>query len=80
MRKFVFLALALALGFVVTALPTAQSGGDASYTPKRINKAVELLAAGDRSITSSFLVGAMKKAVAMRRPGLMHWLNVSRPV
>ena len=47
MRKFVFLALALALGFVVTALPMAQSGGDASYTPKRINKAVELLAAGE---------------------------------
>ena len=47
MRKFVFLSLALALGFVVTALPTAQSGGDASYTPKRINKAVELLAAGE---------------------------------
>ena len=47
MRKFVFLVLALALGFVVTALPMAQSGGDASYTPKRINKAVELLAAGE---------------------------------
>ena len=47
MRKFVFLVLALALGFVVTAVPMAQSGGDASYTPKRINKAVELLAAGE---------------------------------
>ena len=47
MRKFGFLALTLALGFIVTALPVAQSGGDASYTPKRINKAVELLAAGE---------------------------------
>ena len=45
MTKLVFLALAF--GVIVTALPLAQSGGDASYTPKRINKAVELLAAGE---------------------------------
>ena len=49
MRTLAFLALALTLAFGLTlsALPAAQSGGDATYTPTRINKAIELLDMGE---------------------------------
>ena len=43
MRKLAFVVLAP--GVAALTLPTAQ-GGDAGYKPKRINKMIELLEAG----------------------------------